>query len=384
MRGALLIFFALFLLPVLGQRMPIRKVLTGKLRIESRIPAPAALSFHPDTITLTFLGDAMMHKEQIRNAHDKGHPAYSFNEYFEPLECIIRNADLAIINAEFTLAGKPYSGYPCFSAPDEYAEYLKDSGIDIFLTANNHILDKGWKGLRRTLAVYSDKGIFTAGTALSAKEDSLCNPLIVPIKGIRIAFVNATYGTNVHLPGDSMVVHKLDSSDVAYSMSMAKARGADFIIALPHWGVEYSLKHSKNQLYWASFFVRHGADAVIGTHPHVVQDTQVLGGVPVIYSLGNIISNMSARNTRIGLIVTLRIAVSENRDCTLLEPEYTFTWCARPGAISDSYKTVPVREWMSKEYEWKNENDYIDMSSSYERVKTKTGISDIQKHEENN
>lgn len=166
MRGLLLILIAFFL-TVLGQRMPIRKVLTGKLRMESRIPAPAALSFHPDTITLTFLGDAMMHKEQIRNAHVKEHSTYSFNEYFEPLEGIIRNADLAIINAEFTLAGKPYSGYPCFSAPDEYAEYLKYSGIDIFLTANNHILDKGWKGLRRTLAVYSDKGIFTAGTALS-------------------------------------------------------------------------------------------------------------------------------------------------------------------------------------------------------------------------
>lgn len=351
--------------------------------MESRIPAPASLSFHPDTITLTFLGDAMMHKEQIRNAYVKEHSAYSFNEYFEPLEGIIRNADLAIINAEFTLGGKPYSGYPCFSAPDEYAEYLKDSGIDIFLTANNHILDKGWKGLRRTLAVYSDKEIFTAGTAISAKEDSLCNPLIVPIKGIRIAFVNATYGTNVHLASDSMVVHKLDSSDVAHSMSMAKARGADFIVALPHWGVEYSLKHSKSQIYWASFFVRHGADAVVGTHPHVVQDTQVISGAPIIYSLGNIISNMSSTNTRIGLIVTLRIAVSENRDCTLLEPEYTFTWCAMPGAISESHKTVPVREWMNKEYEWKNRNDYIDMSSSYERVKGKTGISDIYRHEEN-
>lgn len=382
MRELLLTFIALFL-PIFGQQMPIRKVPAGKLKMEGRIPAPASLFFHPDTITLTFLGDAMMHKEQIRNAYIKEHSAYSFNEYFESLEGIIRSADLAIINAEFTLAGKPYSGYPCFSAPDEYAEYLKDSGIDIFLTANNHILDKGWRGLRRTLEVYSDKEIFTAGTALSAKEDSLCNPLIVPVRGIRIAFVNATYGTNAQLAGDSMVVHKLDSSDIAYSMNMAKARMADLIIALPHWGVEYSLKHSKNQLYWANFFIRHGADAVVGAHPHVVQDTQVLNGKPIIYSLGNIISNMNAKNTRIGLIVTLRIAVSENRDCTLLEPEYTFTWCARPGAISDSYKTVPVREWIGKEYEWKNKNDYIEMSSSYERVKTETGISDIQKHEEN-
>lgn len=376
MRDLLLIFLALFL-SGLSQQSPIKKVLTGKPRIETRIPTPASLSLRPDTITLTFLGDAMMHKEQIRNAYDEENSTYSFNEYFEPLGGIIRNADLAIANAEFTLAGKPYTGYPCFSAPDEYAEYLRDSGIDIFLTANNHILDKGWKGLRRTLTEYSDKGIFTTGTALSRREDSLRNPLIMPIKGIRIAFVNATYGTNLRLASDSMVVHRLDSSDVANSMSMAKARGADFIVALPHWGMEYSLKHSKNQHYWASFFIRHGADAVVGSHPHVVQDTQILDGKPVIYSLGNIISNMSAANTRIGLIVTLRIAVSENRDCTLLEPEYTFTWCARPGAISSSYMTVPVREWMNKEYAWKNKNDYINMSSSYKMVKEETGISDI-------
>jgi poly-gamma-glutamate capsule biosynthesis protein CapA/YwtB (metallophosphatase superfamily) len=376
MRELLVILIA-FYLPILGQQMTDRKVLRGKLKIERTIPAPSSLLFRPDTISLTFMGDAMMHQEQIRRAYDKDSETYSFHEYLDPLDSLIRNADLAIANAEFTLAGMPYSGYPCFSAPDEYADYLRDSGIDIFLTANNHILDKGEDGLRRTLTAYSHKGIFRAGTALSAKEDSLCNPLMLAVRGVRIAFVNATYGTNVPLTKGSLVVHKLDSADVAYSMNMAKARGADLIIALPHWGTEYSLTHSRNQRYWAGFFVRHGADIVIGSHPHVVQDTQTIDGVPVIYSLGNIISNMSAKDTRIGLAVTLRIAVSESRKCTLLEPEYTFTWCARPGAISDGYKTVPVRKWLDKENEWKDKNDYINMSSSYDRVKAKTGISDI-------
>jgi poly-gamma-glutamate synthesis protein (capsule biosynthesis protein) len=365
-----------FYLPILGQQMPDRKVLKGKLKMEKPIPAPSSLLFRPDTITLTFMGDAMMHQEQIWKAYDKDNETYSFNEYLRPLDSLIRNADLAIANAEFTLAGKPYSGYPCFSAPDEYADYLKDSGIEVFLTANNHILDKGENGLRRTLTAYSNKGIFRAGTALSAREDSLCNPLIIAVRGVRIAFVNATYGTNVPLKGDSLVVHKLDSADVAYSMNMAKARGADFIIALPHWGVEYSLTHSGIQRYWAGFFVRHGADVVIGSHPHVVQDTQTIDGVPIIYSLGNIISNMSAENTRIGLIVTLRVAVSENKHCSMLKPEYTFIWCARPGAISDGYQAVPVKKWLDKENEWKDKNDYINMSSSYNRVKAKTGISD--------
>ncbi len=56
---------------------------------------------------------------------------------------------------EFTLAGRPYTGYPCFSAPDCYAEAIAESGVDIFLTANNHILDKGREGIERTLGIYT-------------------------------------------------------------------------------------------------------------------------------------------------------------------------------------------------------------------------------------
>lgn len=352
-----------------------RPVLRSSRKIFEKTTPPHSLLNQPDTITLVFMGDVMMHKEQIRNAFNEASDEYVFDGYFSELRDIIDGADLSIANMEFTLGGKPYTGYPNFSAPDSYLECIRQSGVDICLTANNHILDKGAEGLDKTMNIYNNNGMLFTGTASGPEDDSLRNPLIVPLRGIRIAFANFTYGTNGH--NSDRIVHRLDSSDVASCLARAEDRGADLIIVLPHWGIEYQLRHSKNQERWAEFFIRHGADAVIGSHPHVVQDADTLNGVPVVYSLGNLISNMSAANTRIGLIATLKVAVDSSRRCRILEPQYTMTWCARPGTIGSSYKTIPVREWMQKDSLWKKASDYCDMIASYERVKAKTGINDI-------
>ena len=88
----------------------------------------------PDTLSMVFIGDVMMHAKQLE---------YNFRTFLEPVRSRLEAADVAVANMEFTLAGEPYSGYPAFSAPDGYAEYLADCGVDVFLMANNHILDKG-------------------------------------------------------------------------------------------------------------------------------------------------------------------------------------------------------------------------------------------------
>ena len=105
----------------------------------------AAPIYRKDTLTIRFFGDIMMHTAQI-NASGKG-----FSDYFVHIEDKIREADISVANMEFTLAGEPYSGYPAFSAPDEYARHMAKCGFDIFLCANNHIFDKGSKGAERTL-----------------------------------------------------------------------------------------------------------------------------------------------------------------------------------------------------------------------------------------
>ena len=145
----------------------------------------------PDTVSLFIVGDIMSHRAVSKSAEEFG-----FGSFFKYLEDRIAGADLAIGNMEFPLAGKPYTGYPAFSGPDAYAQYLADIGFDVFLTANNHILDKGTAGLRRTIDVLEQKGIVYTGIARDAQADTLLNPLLLHVRGLRIAIVNFTYGTN--------------------------------------------------------------------------------------------------------------------------------------------------------------------------------------------
>ena len=341
----------------------------------------------PDTVSVVFMGDMMMHRGQISNART-GEDTFDFSECFPKVEHLIKGADIAVANMEFTLAGKPYTGYPCFSAPDSYAEAVAESGVDIFLTANNHILDKGRKGALRTLGIYSkmeeERRVRHTGTAVSAKDDSLRFPLKVVSKGIRLAFINFTYGTNHGIPEALPKVHRIDTVEIAGAIQRAKESGADFIVALPHWGSEYVLRHSASQGRLARWLAEKGCDAVIGAHPHVLQDTATLvvpnrgstRKVPVVYSLGNFISNMSAPNTQVGMMVTLRFAKDWIGNKNMLEPHLTLTWCSRPGHMTRGYTTISIKEYVGKRDQWHNPWDYDKMITSYERVKKETGIND--------
>ena len=131
------------------------------------IPFPKPFRAAPDTVSITFIGDVMMHSNQLK---------YDYDAFFSELGPITRDADISVANLEFSLAGKPYTGYPSFSAPDGYAYSIADHGVDVFLTANNHILDKGRRGLKRTLQVYDSMrdslGIRYTGCAADPAADA--------------------------------------------------------------------------------------------------------------------------------------------------------------------------------------------------------------------
>ena len=108
---------------------------------------------YPDQeISFLFMGDFMQHGPQIKAAKDSnGH--YNYDHYFEFTNTLINSVDFAVANLEVTLAGAPYTGYPKFSAPDEYAIAIKKAGFDILTTANNHSNDRGKSGLIRTIKI---------------------------------------------------------------------------------------------------------------------------------------------------------------------------------------------------------------------------------------
>ena len=297
----------------------------------------------------------MMHSRQLQ---------YDHSLFLKDLAPLLSEADLAIANAEFTLAGPPYTGYPAFSAPDGYLQSILDAGVDVLLTANNHILDKGSAGLERTLKQYTD---FT-GSGLDEAQFRRNNPLIRTVKGVKIAFVNFTYGTNTGSSSAYPRVNRMDRQELGTQMERARQM-ADFVIVLPHWGNEYELRHSASQEEWTEWLVEQGADAIVGAHPHVVQDTTHIKGVPVVYSLGNAVSNMSAVNTRLELAVVLKLTRGR-----VLEPELHFLWCTLPGKKTEGYRTVLVEEQTGKRDDWKDASDYDNMITTLQRVKKVTGI----------
>src|SRR5687767_6582464 len=98
-------------------------------------------------LSLLFLGDIMQHDSQIADAYDQNKGTYDYRPCFQYVKPYIEAVDLAIGNLEVTLAGKPYKGYPQFSAPDELLVALKDVGMDVIVTANNHSVDRGRAGV---------------------------------------------------------------------------------------------------------------------------------------------------------------------------------------------------------------------------------------------
>ena len=312
----------------------------------------------PDTVSLFIVGDIMSHRAVSKSAEEHG-----YSTFFKYLEDRIAGADLAIGNMEFPLAGEPYTGYPAFSGPDEYAQYLSDIGFDVFLTANNHILDKGTAGLKRTIDVLEQKDLIYTGVARNAQADTLRNPLMLHVRGLRIAIVNFTYGTNVG-PWDKWPkVNYMRKDDILPVLE--RAGEADLVLVCPHWGIEYRLHHGQEQEDMARWLVENGADIIVGHHPHVIQDVEWMGDALVVYSLGNALSNQNDLNSRLELALTLKIVLEEDQAPRLLEPTFEYIWCTKPGMVEDSYAAVPVT---LPESHWRIPSDHQDMLSTYRKI----------------
>ena len=324
-----------------------------------------------DTLSILFMGDVMQHRQQLHSALIPGtdstlSSSYDYSSYFAHVQHFIDEADFTVANMEFCLGGPPYTGYPSFSAPEALAEEAAEAGIDLFLCANNHICDKGRRGLVSSLEKYEKIGVPVTGVYRDSLDEQKHNPYIAELGGVRVAFINFTYGTNGIRVPEPFIVNMMDKEKVREAFVMAREKEADIIIALPHWGQEYTTVPDSRQREWAEFLLECGADAVIGSHPHVVQPVEF----PVAYSMGNFISNMSLRNTELGLMMILRIAVTSYGDSYVAGLEAVPVWCSRPGGYGDGYTVLPVREFLDRKEEFRSGYNYTKMKDTYNRLKT--------------
>lgn len=308
----------------------------------------------PTVIKIAAVGDFLMHMPIVHGAANPVTGNYDFKPLLKEISPYFTDADYVLANLETRLAGRErgYSGYPLFNSPSELASDMRQMGIDMVLTANNHSLDMGVKGLQATLDNLDAAGLDHIGTYRSREDRE--QPFIKDINGIRIGFLNYTQSTNgiPVSPDRNYLVNMIDRNLMLADVAQMKEAGADFIVACPHFGTEYQRQPDEIQKTVALELLQAGADAVLGNHVHVVQPMEylVLEGSArpalVVYSLGNFISNQRWRYSDSGIMVNLIIEKGADEPAARLsQVEWLPVWVhTYPAGGKTRYRVLPVDE----------------------------------------
>ena len=221
-----------------------------------------------------------------------------------PMTAVLRRADLTVGNLESTLStrGEPTQGGDSFGASPALLGPLRRAGFDAVSLANNHAGDYGERALLDTVGTLARGRVvpFGAGTDLA----SASRPAILERGGVRFGFVgfNAigeTPRAGVASPGALSIrmpprTGPLVQADLDHVLRVVRrtARRADVVVALPHWGTQYTHVAEPIQRRVGRALVAAGADLVVGGHPHWVQGVGAVGRVPLLHSLGNFVFDM--------------------------------------------------------------------------------------------
>ena len=291
---------------------------------------------------LVFAGDLMQHQPQVAAArNDTG--GFDYSESFGYVKGIFEEADIAILNLETTLTPYArYTGYPIFRSPAQLADILKEMQIDIVVMANNHVCDNGRVGMEFTMNRLDSLGIAYTGAFADSVQYERLHPLLIEKNGLRFALLNYTYDTNGMPVPVGAVVNLIDSAAIANDLDQIDRTLVDCVIVFFHWGDEYVRRQNREQQMLAELCRRHGAEIVMGSHPHVIQpfeaqmDADSVIRAVTVYSLGNLVSNQRDRYRNGGLIVTLDVRKKPNEPIEI-EPFYTPVWVLLP-----KYQILPA------------------------------------------
>lgn len=272
------------------------------------------------TAVLAFSGDTLAHRGVVAQAAANAADAadveadYDFAPMFDLVRGTLSEADLAICHLETPLSSDNtrLSGYPTFNVPRELADALAGAGYDGCTTASNHSLDRRAEGVASTLDVLDEAGLRHSGSARDQMEYD--EPTIYDAGGIAVASLSYAYGFNgFSEPADSpWLVNEIDVEEITREVAAARSNGAEYVVLSLHWGTEYRHEPNAYQLDHAQQIAAiDGIDIVIGHHAHVVQPVDIVDGLPVVFGLGNFLSNQSAnccaRGAQDGLIMQVNI-----------------------------------------------------------------------------
>ncbi len=212
---------------------------------------------------------------------------------------------------------------PLFPVPSTYATYLEYLKINSVNIANNHTQDGGDAGFQNTIAVLKEHNIDIIGNTSNVAESSI---KIKRVGDLCVAFI----GVYTHEPFSNLIesINQLSDSDC-------------HTVVYAHWGIEMSEVSSAAQQAMARDWIDAGADLVVGSHPHVVQDFEVYKGKPIVYSLGNFIFDQNF-STEVQVGAVLGGKFEENSLSLFVVPVHTYI---EPYVLDDESYTNYVETW---------------------------------------
>ena len=332
----------------------------------------------PITFTMTALGDSLCHNTQYWDAYNKETGEYDFSYVYEDIVDYTNYSDITIGSLETTFAGEErgYSNYPTFNTPDSLAVALKNIGVDVISLAGNHALDYGYTGLCRTIDVLDNAGISHLGTYKTAEEQEQL--LIKNIKGVEIAFINYTYGTNgIPVPsGKEYCVNLIDKTLIKKQIEQAKEQNVDMIVACMHWGTEYKTTANSEQEELADFLFENGVDIILGNHPHVLEpmekrtitlEDETEKEVFVIYALGNFTADQRDEITRDSAILNLTITKNIDGKISIDKVDYVPIYMYKNTNVSThKFKILDIEKTI---YEYETGLNTSIFASTYNNLK---------------
>ena len=347
---------------------------------------------------LAFVGDIAMNQAAVQAFRTDG--SYDFSSCFRWVMPQLMAADLTVGNLEGNISGEASD----YNYPPEFLDTLYDCGFDILQTANSFSIQNGITGLAQTKQAIEEAGMDALGTYGTQEEwEESGGVLIREVNGIRFAFIGFTKGVNsLRLPeGSEHCVNLLYSdydtkfsviakADILSVVEHAKLLQPDVIVAMLHWGSEYSEEITASQKEIASLLFSNGVSLIVGSHSHYVgpmeNERSTLfhtGSGFIAYSLGDFLSTADTSTARNGCILNVRFE-KKGDEIRISSVSYTPTFSAAPDKSLDitAYEVLDTLDAISfyeaGYYDRISPDLYSKLLSAVERLKEQTGAGELQ------
>lgn len=258
------------------------------------------------TASVIAVGDNLYHQSLI-DAGVSEDGTWNYDKIYTHITDAIKDADIRMIDQEtvFTTDHDNVSSYPSFATPTEVGDAIIKAGFNVVESANNHIDDFGEGFLTDTLNFWKTNYPDVTLIGIHDSQEDADTVKIREVNGIKIAFLDYTYGTNVGgIEGKDYMIDMIRKDKITTMIQKAKQQ-ADCIIFVAHWGTEDETMPNEYEKQWAAYLMEQGVNVIIGGHPHVLQPygrlTDDKGNETVVfYSLGNFVSTQQKLEELLG------------------------------------------------------------------------------------